>query len=85
MKRRMNGVECYEGGLRMGEGEYYLEKDEGSGKIGNGFGGDVEKMYELGGFDEGGGKKGVEVVMDVERGVGKGLGWGRELGNGDGN
>lgn len=62
----MNAVQSYQGGLSMGEREYYLENDPATSKIRDAFRTHVQKMYQLAGFDEATAKKGMEVVMDVE-------------------
>lgn len=62
----MNAVQSYQGGLSMGEREYYLENDPATSKIRDAFRTHVQKMYQLAGFDEATAKKGMEVVMGVE-------------------
>ena len=63
---KSNAVQMGQGGLSMGQRDYYLENDEATTRIREAFKDHVKKMYQLCGFDEATAQAGRDVVMDVE-------------------
>ena len=66
MNSSMNIVQFFQGGLGMGERDYYLEKDEKTTAIREAYKIHVEKMFRLAGFDEAASKKAMEAVLKIE-------------------
>ncbi|MBQ8674290.1 MAG: M13 family metallopeptidase [Bacteroides sp.] len=75
----MNAVQTYQGGLSMGDRDYYVKTDESTVKIRTAFGVHVQKMFLLAGFDEATAKKASQIVMDVETRLAKAYRSGTEL------
>ncbi|TWV13065.1 M13 family metallopeptidase [Bacteroidaceae bacterium HV4-6-C5C] len=66
MNSSMNITQIGQGGLGMGERDYYLEKDEKTTAIREAYKAHIEKMFRLAGFDESVSKKAVAAVMNIE-------------------
>ena len=66
MNSSMNIVQTYQGGLGMGQRDYYLENDEQTKKIRDKYQEHVAKMFQLAGYDEATAKKAVTAVMNIE-------------------
>ncbi len=66
MNSSMNIVQTYQGGLGMGQRDYYLEEDEQTTNIRNKYKEHVGKMFQLAGFDETAAQKAVDAVMNIE-------------------
>ena len=66
MNSSMNIVQFFQGGLGMGERDYYLEKDEKTTAIREAYKIHVEKMFRLAGFDEAASKEAMEAVLKIE-------------------
>ncbi|WP_270439197.1 M13 family metallopeptidase [Bacteroides bouchesdurhonensis] len=66
MNSSMNIVQTYQGGLGMGQRDYYLENDEQTQKIRDKYQEHVAKMFQLAGYDEATAKKAVTAVMNIE-------------------
>ncbi len=66
MNSDMNMVHTYQGGLGMGERDYYLEDNENMNAIRDAYKAHIVKMFELAGYDEAAAKKSMEAVMDIE-------------------
>ncbi len=62
----MNIVHTYQGGLSLGEREYYLENDGHTQEIRKKFEQHVEKMFRLAGYEKAAAKKAAGDVMKVE-------------------
>lgn len=62
----MNIVHTYQGGLSLGEREYYLDNDEHTREIREKFEQHVAKMFCLAGYDQAQAKKAAGDVMKVE-------------------
>lgn len=62
----VNIVQTYQGGLGMGERDYYLENDESTKNIRDKYQEYIVKMFQLAGYDETAAKKAVKAVMDIE-------------------
>lgn len=66
MNSSMNIVQTYQGGLGMGQRDYYLENDEQTKNIRDKYQEHVAKMFRLVGFDEAAAQKAVKAVMNIE-------------------
>ncbi len=66
MNSSMNLTQVYQGGLGMGERDYYLEKDEKTTAVREAYKVHVAKMFQLAGFDEAAAQKATKAVMDIE-------------------
>ena len=53
MNSSMNIVQTYQGGIGMGQRDYYLENDEQTKNIRNKYREHIAKMFQLAGYDEG--------------------------------
>lgn len=67
----MNIVHTYQGGLSLGEREYYLDNDEHTQEIRKKFEQHVEKMFRLAGYEKAAAKKAAGDVMKVETRIAK--------------
>lgn len=61
-----NLTQTYQGGISMGEREYYLDNDEHTRSIREAYKTHVVKMFELTGFDHEQARKNMEAVMKIE-------------------
>lgn len=61
-----NAVQMGQGGLSMGQRDYYLEDDEATVRIREAFKSHVVKMLQLCGFDQAKAEQTRDIVMDVE-------------------
>lgn len=66
MNSSMNIVQTYQGGLGMGQRDYYLEDDEQAKNIRDKYQEHILKMFQLAGYDETTAKKAVTAVMNIE-------------------
>ena len=66
MNSSMNMAQLYQGGLSLGEREYYLDNDEHTKEIRAKFEEHVDKMFQLAGFTAGEAQKAAADVMKVE-------------------
>ena len=66
MNSSMNIAQTYQGGLGMGQRDYYLENDEQTAGIRAKYREHVTKMFRLSGFDEAAAQQGMEAVMEIE-------------------
>ena len=66
MNSSMNMVHTFQGGLGMGERDYYLGTDEQTKQIREKYQEHVNKMFRLAGYDEATAKKAVKAVMNIE-------------------
>ena len=66
MDSKMNLFEIYQGGIGLGEKEYYLEDDEATKNIREGYKKHIVKMFQLTGLDEKQATKNMEAVMEIE-------------------
>lgn len=66
MNSSMNIVHTYQGGLGMGERDYYLEDDEQTKNIRDKYQQHIARMFGLAGYDEATARKAVEAVMNIE-------------------
>lgn len=71
MDSKINLFYLYQGGLSLGEKEYYLDKDSVTMGIRDKFKEHVVKMFCLAGFDEAAAKKNMEAVMEIETRIAK--------------
>lgn len=67
----MNIVHTYQGGLSLGEREYYLENDEQTQEIRQKFEQHIAKMFQLAGYNEVQAKKAAADVMNIETRIAK--------------
>ncbi len=67
MNSSMNITQITQGGLGMGERDYYLEKDEKTVAIREAYKVHIEKMFRLAGCDEVASRKAVDAVMKIEK------------------
>ena len=63
-KRNLFGT--YQGGLSLGERDYYLENDESTTKVREAFKAHVVKMFEMFGYSKADARKRMEDVMRIE-------------------
>lgn len=66
MNSNMNMVHTMQGGLGMGEREYYLGTDEQTRNIREKYQQYIGKMFQLAGYDEATAQKAVKAVMNIE-------------------
>lgn len=62
----MNMVQTYQGGLGMGQRDYYLENDEQTKSIRDKYKEHLVKMFQLAGYDEATAQKAMVAVMNIE-------------------
>lgn len=63
---KMNLLQIYQGGLSLGEKEYYWDEDEATLQIREAFKQHVKSMFMLCGFTESDATRKMEAVMDIE-------------------
>ena len=66
MDSKMNIFQLYQGGIGLGEKEYYLENDEATKNIREGYKAHIVKMFQLVGQDEKQATQNMEAVMEIE-------------------
>ena len=66
MDSKNNIFELYQGGIGLGEKEYYLEDDEATVNIRNEYKKHIVKMFQLAGMDEAKATQNMEAVMEIE-------------------
>ena len=66
MNSSMNIVQTYQGGLGMGQRDYYLENDDQTKSIREKYQEHIAKMFRLAGYDEATARKAVKAVMNIE-------------------
>ena len=66
MDSKNNIFELYQGGIGLGEKEYYLEDDEATKNIREEYKKHIVKMFQLAGMDEAKATKSMEAVMEIE-------------------
>ena len=66
MNSKQNLVQIYQGGISLGEKEYYLDTDEATTAIREAFKKYIVNMFKLAGFDEAAATKKMEAVMKIE-------------------
>ena len=66
MDSKNNIFQLYQGGIGLGEKEYYLEDDEATKNIREGYKAHIVKMFQLIGQDEKQATKSMEAVMEIE-------------------
>ena len=71
MDSKSNLFQLYQGGISLGEREYYLDNDDVTTNIRNKYKEHIVKMFQLAGFDEAAAKKKMEAVMDIETRIAK--------------
>lgn len=71
MNSSVNIASTYQGGLGMGERDYYIENDAKTKEIRAKYEEHVAKMFRLAGFDEAASKKAVQAVMGIENRLAK--------------
>lgn len=71
MNSNMNMAHTYQGGLGMGERDYYLENDEQTLNIRKKYQEHIGKMFQLAGYDEATAQKAIKAVMNIENRLAK--------------
>ena len=71
MDSKSNLFQLYQGGISLGEKEYYLDNDDVTVNIRNKYKEHIVKMFQLAGFEEAAAKKKMEAVMDIETRIAK--------------
>ena len=71
MDSKSNLFQLYQGGISLGEKEYYLDNDDATVNIRNKYKEHIVKMFQLAGFDEAAATKKMEAVMDIETRIAK--------------
>lgn len=71
MDSKSNLFQLYQGGIALGEKEYYLDNDDATVNIRNKYKEHIVKMFQLAGMDETAAKKSMEAVMDIETRIAK--------------
>lgn len=71
MDSKSNLFQLYQGGISLGEKEYYLDNDDVTVNFRNKYKEHIVKMFQLAGFDEAAAKKKMEAVMDIETRIAK--------------
>ena len=71
MDSKSNLFQLYQGGISLGEKEYYLDNADVTVNIRNKYKEHIVKMFQLAGFDEAAAKKKMEAVMDIETRIAK--------------
>ncbi|MBQ2970518.1 MAG: M13 family metallopeptidase [Bacteroidaceae bacterium] len=69
MDSKQNLVQLYQGGISLGEKEYYLDTDEATVAIREAYKKHIVKMFCLAGFDEAAATKKMEAVMKIETAI----------------
>lgn len=69
MDSKQNLVQLYQGGISLGEKEYYLDMDEATTAIREAFKKHIVNMFKLAGFDEDAATKKMEAVMKIETAI----------------
>ena len=69
MDSKQNLVQLYQGGISLGEKEYYLDTDEATTAIREAYKKHIVKMFQLAGFDEATATKKMEAVMKIETAI----------------
>ena len=69
MDSKQNLVQLYQGGMSLGEQEYYLDTDEATTAIREAYKKHIVKMFQLAGFDEATATKKMEAVMKIETAI----------------
>ena len=69
MDSKQNLVQIYQGGISLGEKEYYLDTDEATTAIREAFKKHVVNMFRLAGLDEAAATKKMEAVMKIETAI----------------
>lgn len=62
----VNLFQLYQGGIGLGEKEYYLNTDEATVKVRDSYKAHIVKMFELAGFDAAQAQKNMEAVLNIE-------------------
>lgn len=71
MNSNVNLVQTYQGGLGMGERDYYVENDDQTKDIRDKYQQHIDKMFRLAGYDETTAQKAVKAVMNIENRLAK--------------
>jgi putative endopeptidase len=71
MNSNENIVNTYQGGLSLGERDYYLEEDSATTHIREAYKEHISKMFQLAGFDQTASQKAMESVMNIENRLAK--------------
>lgn len=71
MNSNANIVQTFQGGLGMGERDYYLEDDAQTKEIREKYQQHIAKMFQLAGYDEATAQKAVKAVMNIENRLAK--------------
>ena len=71
MDSKSNLVQTYQGGISLGEKEYYIDDDAHTKEIRDKYKEHIVKMFELAGFPEAEAKKKMEAVMNIETRIAK--------------
>lgn len=66
MDSKTNIFQLYQGGIGLGEKEYYLDTDEATTNIRNKYQEHIAKMFQLAGDDEATANRKMEAVMEIE-------------------
>ena len=66
MDSKQNLVQIYQGGIALGEKEYYLDTDEATTNIREAYKTHIVNMFRLAGFDEAVATQKMEAVMKIE-------------------
>lgn len=67
----MNILNIYQGGICLGQKEYYLDTDPATTAIREAYKKHIERMFKLFGFSDAAAKKKMESIMKVETGLAK--------------
>lgn len=68
---KMNILNVYQGGLTLGQKEYYLDNDEATAKIREAYKQHIVRMFQLFGFKKGVAQQKMEQVMKLETALAK--------------
>ena len=68
---KMNILNVYQGGLTLGQKEYYLDNDEATAKIREAYKQHIVRMFQLYGFKKGVAQQKMEQVMKLETALAK--------------
>lgn len=66
MNSSMNMIHAYQGGLGMGERDYYIEDNKQTKEIRDKYQQHIAKMFQLAGYDEATARKAVKAIMNIE-------------------
>ncbi len=66
MDARYNLVQLYQGGISMGERDYYLSDDEPTVKIRNAYRNYVEQLFVMTGYDKAQAQQAMQAVLNIE-------------------